>query len=122
MDAPRKSVARWLVWALVPLAAGAGAYSAFAEPAVRTVEIRYGQMNSYGLEVHVWGVRLHREGIRGTPATLHALALARESQWRFGLAAATAWVSGGAAAAAAAAVFLRPMARNSQRIEYPVPQ
>src|SRR4051812_49912593 len=104
MDAPRKSVARWLVWALVPLAAGAGAYSAFAEPAVRTVEVR-----SYGLEVHVWGVRLHREAIRGTPATLHALALARESQWRFGLAAATAWVSGGVAAAAAAAVFVRPM-------------
>jgi hypothetical protein len=122
MDAPRKTVARWLVWGFVPLAAGAGAYSAFAEPAVRTVEIRYGQMSTYGLEVHVWGVRLHRESIRGTPATLYALALARESQWRFGLAAATAWVSGGVTAAAAAAVFVRPMARNSLRVEYPALQ
>jgi hypothetical protein len=86
----------------------AGALSAFAEPAVRTAEYKFGAMNMYGLDVRVWGVRLHQERINVTRTNLQAQALMREHQWRLGLAATTAWISGGAAAAIAAALFARP--------------
>src|SRR5262245_4452504 len=97
----------WPVWGLVALAAAAvGALSAFAEPAVRTAEYRYGAAGVYGLDVSVWGVRLHRERVGGTPTTLHDQALAREYQWRLGLAAATA-LAGAAVTAATFAAFAR---------------
>ena len=107
MDPPRKISRRWWVWVLVPLAALAGAMSAFPDPAVRTVEYKYGAMSTYGLDVRVWGVRLQKERVTGTPATLRAQALVREQQWRWRLATGSALVSGRAAAVVAAALFRR---------------
>src|SRR3954470_20333467 len=96
----RKATPRWWVWALVPVAAVAGALSANADAAVRTAEYGYGAVSTYGLDVRVWGLRLHKERVHGTPATLHAQALVRERQWRFRLAAASALASGFMAAVA----------------------
>jgi hypothetical protein len=67
---------------LVSLAVAVAGLSAFAASGVRTAEYKYGQMSTYGLDVHVWGVRFHREIVHGTLATLHAQALVREHQWR----------------------------------------
>src|SRR5262245_52902049 len=97
----------WPVWGLLAFAAAAvGALSAFAEPAVRTAEYRYGAAGVYGLDVRVWGVRLHRERVGGTLTTVHDQALALEFQWRLGLAAATA-VASAAVTAATFAAFAR---------------
>src|SRR5439155_3746286 len=88
-----------LVWGFVPLTAAMAALSAFADPAVRTAEYKYGQMNTYGLDVRVWGIKLQRERVFGTPASLHAMAETRELQWRWGLAIASAFAAGGTVAA-----------------------
>jgi hypothetical protein len=93
---------RWRVWGLVPLAASLAALSAFTDPAVRTAEHKFGAQGVYGLDVRVWGMRLHQERVVGTPEVLHTRAEARALQWRWGLAAASALAGGGAVGAAVA--------------------
>lgn len=106
MNPHRKAASRWWVWALVPLAAAAGAWSAFADSAVRVTDYKYGAVDTYGLSIRVWGVHLRREIVHGTLATLRAQALTRERQWRWGLSAASACVGGGLAAVVAATLFV----------------
>ena len=90
---------------MVPLAAAAGALSAFAEPAVRVTHSKLGAESRFLVSVRVWGAHLHREVVNVTTTNLAARSLSLDRQWRWGLAAASGWFSGGAAAVVAAALF-----------------